>query len=33
VIALLGKDPRGGGEDPIADLLLMGGTDSRHIDS
>jgi hypothetical protein len=33
VIALLGKDQRGGGQDAVPDLLLVGGTDARHIDS
>ena len=33
VIPLLGEDPGGGGEDPIPDLLLVGGTDARHIGS
>jgi hypothetical protein len=33
VIALLGEDPGCRIEDPVADLLLTGGTDARHIDS
>ena len=33
LVALGPEDVGGGHEDPIADLLLMGGTDSRHIDS
>ena len=33
VVALLGEDAGGGVEDPVADLLLVGGTDARHIDS
>ena len=33
VIALLGEDPARGVEDPLADLLLVGCADSRHVDS
>ena len=33
VIALVAEDTGRGGQDPVPDLLLVGGADSRHIDS
>ena len=31
VVALLAEDPAGGDEDPVPDLLLVGGADARHV--
>jgi len=33
VVALLAEDPHRRVQDPVADLLFMGGADAWHIDS
>jgi hypothetical protein len=32
VVALLAEDADGGREDPVADILFVGGTDARQVE-